>query len=294
MPHPNGRRPRIGLVLGGGGAAGIAHVGVLQALDRAGIKPDFVVGTSMGALIGASYCCGNDVYSMESRARELSWKDVAPLTIPRMMGLIPSENIRRLYLRYAKVETFAQLKIPLAVIVTDLRKGERLIVQDGNLADAVQASCAIPGVFTPVKVGDRLLVDGGVLSNLPVDVARSLGADIVIASDIDASMTSPDQIANAMHVVSQSMFLMIRKLADLAAQDADFVIRTAHPEATIMNFAISRELVRSAREQTDEMIPALQARIAGFGRDEGAAAGPDPVAKGWSELFFGTARLSPI
>ncbi|MBC7545533.1 MAG: patatin-like phospholipase family protein, partial [Candidatus Sericytochromatia bacterium] len=246
MPTRSGRRPKIGLVLSGGGAAGIAHIGVLQALDRAGIVPDFVVGASMGALIGAAFCFGNDVYHMEREARLMSWKDIAPLTIPRMMGLVPSENIRRLFARHAKGDNFNDLKIPLHVIITDLKAGERLIVSEGNLADAVQASCAIPGIFTPVKRDGRILVDGGVLSNLPVDVARQMGADIVIASDVPASWTTPDQIANAMHIVAHSMFLTIKQITELAAQDADFLIRTVHPEATLTNFSLGGELIRMA------------------------------------------------
>jgi len=295
VPQRSGRRPKIGLVLSGGGAAGVAHIGVLQALDRAGIVPDFVVGASMGALIGAAYCFGNDVYHMEREARQMSWKDVAPLTIPRMMGLIPSENIRRLFSRHAKGNYFADLKIPLAVIITDLKAGERLIVQEGDLFDAVQASCAIPGIFTPVKQDDKILVDGGVLSNLPVDVARQLGADIVIASDVQASWTTPDQIVNAMHVVAHSMFLTIKQITELAAQDADFLLRTAHPEATLTNFAIGGELIRMARTEAEATIPLIQARIESLQRKTAPLPPVAPVkkeAKTWSELFFGNMKLS--
>jgi NTE family protein len=267
---------------------------MLQALDKAGIQPDFVVGASMGSLIGAAYCFGNDIYHIEREVRMLSWKDIAPLTIPRMMGLIPSENIRRIFLRHAKGDTFADLKIPLHVVITDLKAGERLIVSEGNIADAVQASAAIPGIFTPVKQHDRILVDGGVLSNLPVDVARALGADIVIASDVQASWTTPDQIANAMHIVAHSMFLCIKQNTELAAQDADFLIRTAHPEATLTNFAVSGELIRMARAETEATVPLIQARIESLQRKTAPlpALQPAKQEKSWSELFFGKLKLS--
>jgi NTE family protein len=294
VPQGSGRRPKIGLVLSGGGAAGAAHIGTLQALEKAGITPDFVVGASMGSLIGAAYCFGNDVHHIEREVRMLSWKDIAPLTIPRMMGLIPSENVRKLFLRHAKGDTFADLKIPLYVVITDLGAGERLIVSEGNIADAIQASAAIPGIFTPVKKDGRILVDGGVLSNLPVDVARNLGADIVIASDVPASWTTPDQIANAMHVVAHSMFLSIKQNTELAAQDADFLIRTVHPEATLTNFAISGELIRMARQETEATVPLIQARMDSLSRRTAPLPMAQPVKqeKSWSELFFGKLKLS--
>lgn len=294
MPAAARRKPKIGLVLGGGGAAGMAHIGVLKAMEAEGIHPDFIVGSSSGALIGALYASGVDVTLMERLGRLISWKDLSPLTIPRMMGLIPAENIKKLYLKYATCHSFKELKIPMAVVMTDLKAGERVVVQDGDLADAIQGSCSIPGIFTPTVQGDRLYVDGGILCNVPVDVARMMGADLVIASDAFAGWVEPDKISNAMHVVSHAMYLMVKKMGELAAQEADFLVKMNHPEANITNFAISQALIDDAERQTLALAADIHERIhAWMGHSRDTEPLPPRPEKSWRELFFGNLRLLP-
>lgn len=210
--------PRIGLVLGGGGALGLAHVGVLKELEARRIPIDCIAGTSMGAIIGGLYASGMSPAEIENLLLELDWNDVMSDDTPRRelffrrkiddqrylfevgaglkgikmtAGIAAGQKFNNLMefvtLRAATISDFDLLPIPFRAVATDLRTGQPFVIGSGNLAQAMRASMAVPGAFTPVMIDDHVLIDGGIVDNLPVDVAEAMGADIVIAVDVGAS-----------------------------------------------------------------------------------------------------------
>jgi NTE family protein len=180
-PHP-----RIGLALGSGSARGLAHIGVIHAIEDAGIKIDMVAGSSIGALIGAAYASGN-LRTLEQDFRAIDWKRMGTLLDPVLpwSGLIDGKKIVEFVRAHVTGKEIRRLPLPLCVIATDLTSGEEVILRDGDLVEAVRASISVPGIFSPVRRGDRILVDGGLVNPVPVSAARAMGADIVIAVDLN-------------------------------------------------------------------------------------------------------------
>ncbi len=252
-------RPKVGLVLSGGGAKGMAHVGVLRVLEEMRVPVDVVVGTSAGAAVAALYASGMSVHEIERRFIGLDWvssfrddpgrayKPVRrkqddwrlPL-VPGLGvsldgvrlggGLVTGQNLglilNELTRNAALVEDFDQLPVPFRAVATDLETGEQVVISDGNLAESIRASMSIPGVYAPVQRDGRLLVDGGVANNLPISVAHDMGAEIVIAVDITDPLMSADQMSEAFSVVGQLTTLMTRINTDaqLALLNPDDVL----------------------------------------------------------------------
>ena len=177
----------LGLALGSGGSRGVAHVGFLQALEEEEIKPDYISGCSMGAVVGACYCAGVPLSAIKERVLSLKLSQLTALNVNpiRSSGLFRFSKARKLIEAYIPPETtFADLKIPFTCVATDLIAGETVELKEGNLIDAVLASSCIPGAFSPQEIGGKLLVDGGVLERVPVREVKKLGADVVVAVDV--------------------------------------------------------------------------------------------------------------
>lgn len=177
-------RPKIGLALGGGAAHGMAHIGVLAGLERAGIPIDVVSGTSAGSLIGAFCAAGWSAAQMAAQGERFGWRTISRPARPGRGGLLSFYRLEQFVARLLGDPQFAQLQRPFAAVAADCRTGAPVTLTQGRVARAVHASSAVPGVVAPVRVEGRLLMDGGVADNLPVIAARSLGADYVIASSI--------------------------------------------------------------------------------------------------------------
>ncbi|HKU28667.1 MAG TPA: patatin-like phospholipase family protein, partial [Candidatus Sulfotelmatobacter sp.] len=171
QPAAPAKVPSIGLALGGGFARGIVHVGILKALEAEGIPINFVAGTSVGALIGATYCSGVTPEELEQIASRVRFRDLARWTLSRY-GFATNLRMISFLDRVLKVKTFEELRIPLAVTATDFASGEGVVFRTGPLTDPVRASCAYPGVFLPVTVNGRMLVDGMLAHSLPSQPAR--------------------------------------------------------------------------------------------------------------------------
>jgi NTE family protein len=176
----------IGLALGSGSARGWAHIGVIQALAEMGIEPDVVAGSSVGAFIGAAYA-NNQIDAMEKWARSLGWKDIINYIDLSFMGggFILGEKLLEMARSYVQVENIEELPRRFAAVATDLHNGREVWFQQGPLLDAVRASVALPGVFSPVRIEGRWLVDGGLCNPVPVSLCRALGADVVIAVNLN-------------------------------------------------------------------------------------------------------------
>jgi len=178
---------KIGLALGSGSARGFAHIGVLAILEEHGIRPDYVAGTSIGAAIGALYCSGMSPEYMKRLAITTEWQDLLDFTIPKT-GMIEGNNVEEYIQSLTDNCRFADLRIPLSVVATDIRNAHKVVFTDGNVAKAVRASISIPGVFSPVYIDSHELVDGGLVDPCPIDVVRKMGADIVIAVDLSKDL----------------------------------------------------------------------------------------------------------
>ncbi|MCD6130211.1 MAG: patatin-like phospholipase family protein [Deltaproteobacteria bacterium] len=177
---------RIGLTLGNGSARGLAHIGVLKALEEKNIKIDFIAGSSIGALIGAAYASGMSVERMEELALEIDLKKIAQLFIskPAFTGLINGKSIKNYILSHIGNPDFSQLKIPFVAAATDIDTGETVVLNKGSVVDAVRASISIPGIFAPVKMNNRLLIDGGVTLPLPIRLVKEMGGEKIIAVNV--------------------------------------------------------------------------------------------------------------
>lgn len=214
--------PKVALVLGGGAARGFAHVGVLRILEEEKIPIDLIVGTSVGSIIGAIYASNPDSLSLEMTAFSLVREDLLDYSLLSIKkGLIIGDRLEAFISDKVREPRIENLKIPFAAIATDLRTGERVILNKGSISRAVRASCAIPGIFQPVMIDNRLLADGGILEALPVPAARSLGADITIAVDVGArprEVSVEDAVTaviQAIHIASADMKRRQAELADV-------------------------------------------------------------------------------
>ena len=179
------QKPKIGLALGGGAARGFAHIGVIKMLESHGIYPDYVVGTSAGAVVGSLYAAGYDAYAMQKIAQQLDEKVFADWTLGGR-GLLKGEALQEYINQHLNKRPIEKLNRPFATVATDLNTGERVVFRTGDTGMAVRASAAVPGVFQPTQFRGHSYVDGGLTSPVPVQAAREMGADIVIAVDISS------------------------------------------------------------------------------------------------------------
>jgi NTE family protein len=173
----------VGLVLGGGGARGYAHIGVLKALEERGVRPAAIAGCSMGGIVGALHGSGVNADAMLTRAQDFKFTEL--LDIGDSEALNRGKNLSRALERYLPA-TFEELRIPLKITACDIQQGVQVVFDDGDLRSAVRASISLPGVFPPARVGDRVLLDGGLVNNLPVDIIRAMTHEPVIAVDVAA------------------------------------------------------------------------------------------------------------
>jgi NTE family protein len=179
-------KPKIGLALGSGSARGLAHIGVIRALKEAGIHVDCIAGTSIGAAIGAVYASGK-LDSLQETYLTMDWKKIAyffDVVFPKS-GIIDGKKIADFMREYVHSECIEELPLPFKAVATELNSGEEVVLETGDVIDAVRASMSVPGMFTPVRRNGRVLVDGGLVNPVPVNVVRAMGADIVIAVDIN-------------------------------------------------------------------------------------------------------------
>jgi NTE family protein len=268
------RPKRIGLVMGGGAARGVAHVGVLQALEEHGIYPSVIAGTSVGALVGGLYAAGVSSLRLATLVREIKWLDLVSVRLPTVnwtelartipMGLVDLDKMIEWidHVLGGPVD-IDQLNLPYAAVATDLLTGEIVVMNEGRLAEAVRASCSVPGVFTPYHRNGRLLVDGVVVNNLPVSVAQDLGADYVIA--VDLLPLIGDQQVEPRNVVELSMtaLFMLARATQIEQELADVLISPAIKHISLADLNAGEELLEAGRRATEAAIPQIEAALEG-------------------------------
>ena len=294
-------RPTIGLVLGGGGARGLAHVGVLRVLQQQAIPIDTIAGTSMGGLIGALYAAGLPLAVVEEEITKLSrLSEQIRLVDWNISAAGLSVRGRRIYNFMADLLgedlTFADLRLPLAMVATDIRAGREVILQGGLVIDAVRASISIPGVFEPVELGDYRLVDGGVLDNVPVDVARSMGAERTIAVDVLPSFghtmpgAEPEEVGLELRFAPLNLnetynvlMIMIAALTEsrLREYPPDLLIRPTLPrDVTLLTgFNRATEIIAAGEAAAMAALPAIRALV-GWGEAEQGGRGAGEKGSG--------------
>ena len=256
--------PRIGLALGGGAARGFAHIGVIQALEEAGIKVDLVVGTSAGSLVAALLAHGNTGAEMASLALTLDESSLTDWAYPGR-GLLRGEALARFTRQHTGGQTIEQMKLPLGIVATDLASGNGVLFQRGDTGAAVRASSAVPAVFQPVKIGEREYVDGGLVAPVPVRYARQMGAAMVIAVDIS---TPPDAgtTGDIMKMLLQTFAIMGKSISSFELREADVVIQPPLVGVSSADFTSRVRALRSGRDAAVALLPTIQARIAALTR----------------------------
>jgi len=210
-------------VLGGGAARGFAHIGVLKILESNGIPIHMIVGTSAGSFVGSLYAYGFNAYQIQKLSLDIQRSDIADFTIPDN-GFIKGDLLEEYINRMLRNTTMEKLRIPFYATATELPKGKETVFGTGNTGKAVRASCSIPGVFNPAMIGNKMYVDGGVVSPVPVDAAKSLGADVVIAVDVssDLDTTTP---SGTIETILQAINIMSSRISVAQLARADIVIR---------------------------------------------------------------------
>lgn len=260
------RRPRWALALGGGAARGIAHVGVLKVLEEEELRPDIVVGTSAGALAGVFLAAGVSAARTAAWGEALRWSMLARPVVSRM-GLMSNDRLGKLLERALPVRSFDELPIPFACMATDLASHEPVLLCEGDLVSAIRASCAIPGMMVPVERDGRLLIDGGVTANVPTAVPRLLGADVVVAVDVNRSYRRPQPPNTMLSIFVQSFFTIARAAERIATEEADVVIAPDIGDIGFDQLQRAKELITAGEEAARRSVLKLRALLSGRDTD---------------------------
>ena len=259
-PKTPPRPPRLGLALGGGAARGFAHIGVIQVLEEAGIKPDLVVGTSAGSLVAALYAAGRSGAELARVALAMDESAITDWSFPGR-GLIRGEALARYVREQTGGKTIEQLPLPLGIVATDLDSGLAMLFQRGDVGMAVRASSAVPAVFQPVKIGSREYVDGGLVSPVPVRFARQMGAELVIAVDI-SSPPDGNATGDPFQMLLQTFAIMGRSINQFELKDADIVVRPLLAGVSSADFTARKRAIDAGRAAGLAALVGLRTRIA--------------------------------
>jgi len=288
-------RPKVGLVLSGGAARGLAHIGVLKALEEQGIRIDAIAGTSMGAVVGGLYASGYQIDELEKMALNIDWQQALSDAPPREdvpfrrkqddrdflvkqklsfrddgslglpLGVIQGQNLalllESLLAHTSDTRDFDKLPIPFRAVATDIANGEKVVFRKGHLPQVIRASMSIPAVFAPVELDGRLLVDGGMTDNIPLDVAREMGVDVAIVVDIGTPLRNRKQLTTVVDVLNQSITLMTRRNSEeqlAALHPDDVLIQPPLASFGVTDFGRAAEMIDAGYRATK----ALDARLA--------------------------------
>lgn len=286
-PANEATRPKVGLVLSGGAARGLAHIGVLKALEEQGIKIDAIAGTSMGAVVGGLYASGYKIDELEKLALNIDWQQALSDAPPREdvpfrrkqddrdflvkqklsfrddgslglpLGVIQGQNLalllESLLAHTSDTRDFDKLPIPFRAVATDIANGEKVVFRKGHLPQVIRASMSIPAVFAPVELDGRLLVDGGMTDNIPLDVAREMGVDVAIVVDIGTPLRNSKQLTTVVDVLNQSITLMTRRNSEeqlAALKPSDVLIQPALAAFGVTDFGKAQDMIDAGYRAT--------------------------------------------
>lgn len=259
VPQVRQPSPKVALVLGGGAVRGFAHVGVIKVLEAQGIVPDLVVGTSAGSVVGSLYAAGYSGFDLQKIAFKLDEDSVGDWIIPNR-GFIKGEALQTYINKAVHNQPLEKLKKPFAAVATDLQSGEMTVFQRGSTGQAVRASSSVPGVFQPVTINGRDYVDGGLTSPVPVRVARSLGADVIIAVDISAKPKST-KLDGVMDIMLQTFGIMGQSIRNAELPEADVVIRPNTVGFGSADFAKKHEAILEGEKAAQAAMPLIRQKL---------------------------------
>jgi len=254
-----GPRPKIGLALGGGFARGIAHIGVLRVLEENQIPIDLIAGTSVGALIAATYASGTSLDEMERQGSDTRFHDFGRWTLSRM-GMASNDRLEHYLHKFTPAEFFSQMKMPLSIVATDLMTGRSIHFTEGEIGPALRASCAYPGLFLPVEYRGQILVDGFLTETVPAEAAREMGADIVIGVHLEPGLLeSPPR--NTIEVISRSFSIIQTAAAQLWHTDVDVLIEPEVHHIQWDEFVKTPQLVAAGEAAARAALPKIRAAL---------------------------------
>jgi NTE family protein len=266
-PQPVVKRlPRVGLALGGGAARGFAHVGVIQVLEEAGIKPDLVVGTSAGSLVAALYASGRTGAQLLLTAESMEEAALTDWMLPFLnRGVIKGEALARFVSRQVDGKPIESMPMPLGIVATNLQTGQGVLFQRGDTGTAVRASSSVPAVFQPVRIGGQDYVDGGLVAPVPVRQARQMGAELVIAVDI-SSIPEGNLANDTLQILLQTFAIMGQSINQVELREADVVIRPALQGVKSADFAARQRSIEAGRQAMRLALPRLRERLTALSR----------------------------
>lgn len=234
---------------------GAVHVGVLRALEEAGIKISIISGTSVGAIVAALYAFGKTPREIEDIVVEFEWKKLSNMVFSRF-GLLSNEKIGDIIKEHIGGDKeFKEAKIPLAVVATDITSGQKAVLQNGSVAKAVMASTAIPGVFVPVEIQGNMLIDGGIMENIPIGSLKDKGADFLIGVDLICEHPSKKP-QNVIEILYNSFNLLIKANKELQTKDADLIIKPDLSKFNAIDMSQIRELIKVGYNETEKTLKA--------------------------------------
>lgn len=272
------REPVIALALGGGGAKGFAHIGVIKVLEAHGIKPQIVTGTSAGSFVGSIYASGKTAAQMQALAYQLKESDIRDLTISRQ-GFLIGQKLQDYVNSHVGNKPIEQFPIRFSAVATQLNNGQKAEFIRGNAGQAVRASCSIPNVFIPATINKVQYVDGGLVSPIPVKTAKSMGADIIIAVDISARPdTNSKSTSSLWGLLDQTINIMGQQSIQEELKYANVVIAPKVNELGVMDLGSARTAISAGEKATQQQIEMIETAIQQFKKSPAAFA-PTPKAK---------------
>lgn len=251
--------PKIALVLGGGAVRGFAHIGVIKVLEAQGLSPDMIVGTSAGSVVGALYAAGYTGFELQKIAFKLEEDSVGDWVVPDR-GFIKGEALQSFINKAVQNKPIEKLRKPFSAVATDLQSGEMVVFSRGNTGMAVRASSSVPGVFQPVTINGRDYVDGGLVSPVPVKVARSLGADVIIAVDISAK-PKYNKVEGLTDILLQTFGIMGQTISNQELPDADVLIRPATGAFGSSDFTQKHLAILEGEKAAQAALPLIRQKI---------------------------------
>ena len=254
------KRPKIGLALGSGGSRGLAHIGVIKALEENNIPIDFIAGSSIGAMAGGFYAAGLSIKKMEEISLETNWRRMFSLVDPHLkQGLISGEKVKTFIEGYVDGKKIEDCKIPFVAVATDLKTGEIVILNKGEMAQAIRASISIPLVFKPVEIDGKTLADGGLSAPVPVEIVQGMGADIIIAINLDKHYHDEEWKPWWYDIANGSLNILRHHLALSNVASADMVINIDVGKNNYWyQFINGQDKILTGEKATKEILPRLQ------------------------------------
>jgi NTE family protein len=252
---------RVGVALGGGFARGYAHLGVLHELEEHGIPIGYVSGSSIGSILAAAYASGAPLSRIIKECREIRFRDFARWRVSRF-GLASNDRLGALVQRFFDSKQFEQLLTPTAIVATDLNSGDAVVFREGNLADAIRASCAFPGLFEPIQIGTRFLADGGLVAPVPTRAVRQLGAEVVIGVSVGLHDGLSGAPRNIFQVVSRAVSAAQKHQLETWERHADIVLRPAVQTIAWDDFERIDEAIEAGAAAARSALPRIEQLLA--------------------------------